>query len=301
MKRINEAFGLIEDMISSRFDMDEIKRDLLEDEEIRALAQEMNIDDHLVNLIDYRQNKKYCRACDGLANCPQNEQGYKPAIRKANGYVEFIFEPCQKLKESKLKKNAVLKGLHIPDRMLNIKSSDVFKDDDRSEILDYFNNFIKNYQPGVNFEKGMYLYGKPGCGKTFMMCALANELTTRGFNVVVIYYPDLIREIKSTFGDSMAQFEKIEELKKVDILMLDDIGAEKVTDYCRDEILGPILQYRMLDEKPTFFTSNLNMKQLHEHLSKSDSGINIAKGFRIHERISALANDFELNGKRYRK
>ncbi len=41
------------------------------------------------------------------------------------------------------------------------------------------------------------------------------------------------------------------------ILMLDDIGAEEITPWARDEVIGPLLHYRMVQELPTFFSSNL--------------------------------------------
>lgn len=54
---------------------------------------------------------------------------------------------------------------------------------------------------------------------------------------------------------------------KLDLLLLDDIGAETVTNWSRDEILGTILQYRMENNLSTFITSNLNISELEGHSS----------------------------------
>ena len=48
------------------------------------------------------------------------------------------------------------------------------------------------------------------------------------------------------------------------VLMLDDLGAESMTSWGRDEVLGTILQFRMLESLPTFFTSNFDFKELAE-------------------------------------
>ena len=81
---------------------------------------------------------------------------------------------------------------------------------------------------------------------------------------------------------------------QVDLLLLDDLGAEKVTEWGRDEILGTILQNRMNNHKTTFFTSNLTISELEEHLSLSSSGVDKVKARRIIERIKQLSTDMEL-------
>ena len=84
--------------------------------------------------------------------------------------------------------------------------------------------------------------------------------------------------------------------------MLDDIGAETMTSWSRDEVLGPILQHRMADQLPTFFTSNFDYKQLENHLTFSQRGEREeVKAARIMERIKSLANPFLLKGDNRRK
>ena len=70
--------------------------------------------------------------------------------------------------------------------------------------------------------------------------------------------------------------------------MLDDIGAENETPWSRDEILSPLLQYRMEENLQTFFTSNLTLDELEKQLSITSSGIDSLKARRIIERIKQL-------------
>ena len=81
---------------------------------------------------------------------------------------------------------------------------------------------------------------------------------------------------------------------KVPILLLDDIGAESVSDWGRDEVLGTILQARMNNHLTTFFTSNLSLDELEYHLSLSKSGVDKVKSRRIMERIKQLTIQMEL-------
>ena len=82
----------------------------------------------------------------------------------------------------------------------------------------------------------------------------------------------------------------------VPLLCIDDIGAEKLTDWARDEILGSILQHRMDNKLPTFFTSNLNLKELESHLQITNSSADIVKARRIMERIKYLSDEVILIG-----
>ena len=114
----------------------------------------------------------------------------------------------------------------------------------------------------------------------------------------IVYYPELLRDLKSDFdlfGDT------IDYLENVDLLLIDDIGAEKVTEWSRDEILGTILQHRMNNYKTTFFTSNLTIEELEQHLIISSNIDEKVKARRIIERIKQLTEDIELIGENKRK
>jgi len=89
-------------------------------------------------------------------------------------------------------------------------------------------------------------------------------------------------------------------MKNTEILLIDDIGAENVTPWSRDEVLSPILQYRMDNNLKTFFTSNLNIEDLEKHLALTKDGEEVVKSRRIIERIKQLTNDVELVSKNLR-
>ena len=91
------------------------------------------------------------------------------------------------------------------------------------------------------------------------------------------------------------------KIKKCDLLLLDDIGAETTTPWNRDEILGTILQYRMDNKKATFFTSNLNIKELENHFITSNKDEEVIKARRIMERVKYLTDELELIGENKRK
>ena len=148
--------------------------------------------------------------------------------------------------------------------------------------------------------KGLYLYGSFGSGKTYLISAMFNELAKSGVKSAIVFYPEYLSNLKSSFGKLDYQ-EKIDKLKKIPLLLIDDIGAETTTQWSRDEVLCPIMQYRMQEKLPTFFTSNLDLELLEQHLALSKNGIEEVKAKRIIERINALTEKEDLITKNYRK
>ena len=73
-----------------------------------------------------------------------------------------------------------------------------------------------------------------------------------------------------------------------------NIGGESNSSWVRDEVLGPILQYRLLDEKPTFFSSNLSIKDLALNMTENNQRASQMKAARIAARIKSLTKEFQL-------
>ena len=133
------------------------------------------------------------------------------------------------------------------------------------------------------------------------MSATLNELAASGHRVAMIYYPEFIRSLKESFNDPDEFSSKYNYIKKVPILLLDDIGAESVTEWSRDEVLGPILQYRMESKLPTFFTSNLTIEELEENLANTKKEVDVVKARRIIERIKQLTENMTMISVNLRK
>lgn len=244
-------------------------------------------------LEEYLQEENNCKNCHGLYECKNKIRGYTNYPQKYNNHLMFSTEACyfrsqefKKIKES----TTASKELETS----SLKTIDT-SDKNRYKLIKWVTNFIKEYDFGKNI-KGLYLHGNFGCGKTYILSACFNEMKKRGFKTKIVYLPDLLRTIK---GDFEAMNDIMDELCNADILLIDDIGAEKVTDWGRDEILGTILQSRMNEHKTTFFTSNFTIKELEEHLS--NKGVDKVKANRIIERIKQLTIDMEMLGANMRK
>ncbi len=216
---------------------------------------------------------------------------YHKAFKNNKGGYDFLLCPCD---ETKIKLNKVSKSEHLDttfstDGYLDATLKD-FRETTEARIKakNYAYKFIKEYDR-QNFMKGLFLHGTYGSGKTYLLSALSNELCKNGFDVSIVFFPDLCRELKRTmFKDDSS--DVINRLKNVDILVLDDLGAENLTGYIRDDVLGPILNYRWSMKKPFFIASNLNVGGLISHLSQTkedmyNKSVDDIKAARIMERI----------------
>lgn len=241
-----------------------------------------------------------CKNCKGLKECQNELPGfcYTPHVSKES--IIFSYDACTK-KQKDLKENSYKDNLEVFEMNRDIKNAsfkDVYKDDKaRLPIIKYFKEFIENYEK-EDKPKGMYLHGSFGSGKTYLIAALFNEMAKKGVRSILVYYPQFLRKLKSSFDSNYD--EQFETLEKIPLLLLDDIGAENCSNWSRDEVLGPLLQYRMENHLPTFFTSNLTLEELENSLSITSSGVDKVKARRIIERIKQLTIDCELISKNRR-
>lgn len=160
--------------------------------------------------------------------------------------------------------------------------------------------FYEQYD-GQKFIPGLYLSGEFGVGKTYLLGALANALAKKGIASLLVHFPSFAVSMKSSIADNTAD-QKRDDVKKAPILMIDDIGADSLSAWMRDEVLGVILEYRMQEELPTFFSSNFTMSQLTDHLSQDTNGVNSPlKAQRIMERVRYLSREYDISGKNLRQ
>ncbi len=241
-----------------------------------------------------------CKNCKNLENCPNKIKGYCYTAIDNGNVITFSYDTCPKM-DKKLKEDSYKENLdlyELPKEIKDASFKDIYKDDKaRIPIIKYFKEFIDNYN-NEDKPKGIYLNGSFGSGKTYLIASLFNEMAKKGVRSILVYYPDFLLNLKTSFSNDFS--EKIDQTKKVPLLLLDDIGAENTSPWSRDEILGPILQYRMENNLPTFFTSNLTLNELEKALATTSSGVDKVKAKRIIERIKQLTVNLELVSKNRR-
>ncbi len=240
----------------------------------------------------------HCLECKNLLDCPNRMRGHVYFPRVQKGILDFEYKPCafqKKLeKETLYQRNVAY--FSVPKTLQEASMNSIFKKDkSRFDAILWIGDFLKKYEEGNSY-KGLYLFGNFGCGKSYLIAALFNELAKKNCRSAMVFWPEFLRQ---AFYDDFK--DKFEVIKKVPLLLIDDIGAENVTAWTRDEILCPLLQYRMEEGLTTFFTSNLSLEELEEHLSVSKSGVEKIKAGRIVSRVKQLAEPLNMISKNLRK
>lgn len=310
MENIRETLNRISnrDDFQKRFTM--IRQEIMSHPDVRAFLLEHQdeisgpmIDRSLGKLYEFVSQSRGCKECPSLEQCKNIIPGYEPELVLVNSGIDVHYVPCRlkRLADEKKKMENRIQCLYMPKDILQASLGNVILDtDNRMQAVDKVEQFISNYG-SEHFQRGFYFYGPFGTGKTYLLGAVAHELAGIGISSIIVYVPELIREMKQAISDHTLN-EKIDMLKKAPVLMFDDIGAEAVSSWVRDEVLGPILQFRMLERLPTFFTSNFNLNELEHHLTYSQRGEEEKlKAARIIERIKFLAEPVPIDGPNKRK
>ncbi len=251
---------------------------------------------YTTKLEDTSKELDNCKNCKKLESCKNSYQGYVYYPEILNDNLVFDYIPC-KYKKEQLAKDEYKNNIYLFEIPKEIKEASMknidLDDPDRFEVIKWLKQFIDNYDKDDN-KKGLYLTGNFGSGKTYLISACLNELAKKDHKIAIIYYPEFLRSLKESFNDPDEYNSKFNYIKKVELLLIDDIGAESMTEWSRDEVLGTILQYRMQEGLTTFFTSNLTINELEEHFSISSKGVEKVKAKRIIERIKYLTKEIVM-------
>lgn len=279
---------------------DELRRDFVlasSDETFKKLCNRLKCDDEILmkytsKLTDSACELKNCSRCKGLSYCKNAVNGhvYFPTVTK--DFIEFSYKSCKYFKEKK-KNNTIF--FETPKMLMNASLSELITEKERANILKYIKDFLKKKVNGETV-KGLYLSGSFGSGKSYILSALLNELSLKGYKCVNINYPLLLNKLKASFSDYNYN-DVMEKIMTCDVLLIDDIGAENNSPWSRDEVLGTILQYRMDSDLTTFFTSNFTINELETELSETNKGTDLIKARRIIERIKYLTVEDKLISK----
>lgn len=163
-----------------------------------------------------------------------------------------------------------LKKARIPAFFLG-KTFDSFKAQrvkERIEVL----NAAKSYVSSFNFKsdappEGLMIEGTVGCGKTHIAVAILKEIVAKGYSGLYYNMVNLLSDIRSTYNPNspLDESELLAEFDEPDLVVLDDLGAEKTADWVNDR-LYLIVNRRYESGKPIVVTTNLSEKELIDKL-----------------------------------
>lgn len=222
--------------------------------------------------------------------------GYRPELILSGQAITLKYVPKEsklaKEREQSIKKHVRL--INLPLALHNVRLSQVEMTPGRADAITGIQTFLVNYRKN-NHPKGLYLSGDFGVGKTYLLAGLANTVAAMNKQVIFLHLPTFIANLASHFSDNSLA-DEVQRIAQCDLLIIDDIGAETLSQWSRDEVLAVILQARMDNILPTFFSSNMAMKELEEHFKETKNAIDPVKAARLMERVRFLAKEIVVSG-----
>ncbi|MBF0941777.1 MULTISPECIES: primosomal protein DnaI [Abiotrophia] len=273
-----------------------------QDEAIQAFLREHQaelsgemIQNSLSKLNEFRLERRAIEAGQ-----PGTNPGYQPELFINHNFIDVRYKPTTDyLASLKARRQAAnLDNRMMADDVRQAHLADYIIDSpERQALINAVTQFMQTYHQDPKSAQGLYITGPYGVGKTYLLGALANHLVEEeGATVTFLHFPTFASDMRASIRDNSTQ-ANLDKVKQVDVLMLDDMGAESdPSGWVRDEVLAIILEYRMRESLPTFFTSNFSLKEYEEVLTYNQKGISLAKAGRIMERVRYLAREITLDG-----
>jgi len=146
-------------------------------------------------------------------------------------------------------------------------------------------------------EVGLLFLGPCGVGKTHLATAIIRELALKGVPCLFYDFRDLLKEIQDSYNpiSQMTELKVLEPVYDAEVLVLDELGASKPTDWVRDT-MTQIINTRYNDKKLTIFTSNY----LDERQNPNEETLTDRVGVRLRSRLHEMCRVVMIEGNDYR-
>ena len=161
-----------------------------------------------------------------------------------------------------------------------------FANDDGKDVKlsEAMQNYVKNFTEFRKNGKGLLLHGTVGTGKTYFAAAIANALIDEGYKVLMTNFASLTNKIQGMFEGKQ---EFINDLNRYSLLILDDLGAERKSEFMQEQVFN-IIDSRYRSGLPFIITTNLTMDEI-----KKPQEIGYS---RIYDRILERCFPVEVSG-----
>ncbi len=137
---------------------------------------------------------------------------------------------------------------------------------------------------------GLLLFGNVGTGKSYAAGCIANALLDRMISVLYVGMSDVVNRMQGNFGADRDSYLK--QLMRPDLLILDDLGAERNTSYGKERVFD-VINRRMLSRKPMIITTNIALSVMQKATDLDDR--------RIYDRVLEVCVPVLFNGENFRK
>ncbi|HEX5954495.1 MAG TPA: ATP-binding protein [Solirubrobacterales bacterium] len=220
--------------------------------------------------------------------------GDRPACKlgvcDGSGWIvgpENVARPCECRDSLVAKRRARGVSSVIPRRFRDVSFELAENDGIAPDVLDAVREFADQVEDRLDSGRGLWLMGDVGTGKTTLAMLVSKTAAEAGRTVAIYSLPRLLARIRRTYDgepgeDSYLEF--FDRLTSVDLLHIDDLGAEKRSDWVLEQLYA-IVDERYQSQRSMVVTSNLDPDQLKEQI-----------GSRVVSRLAEICRELPLWG-----
>lgn len=161
----------------------------------------------------------------------------------------------------------IIKNSKMSKRNLSYKFDNFEPNNSNRKVFDNLKNYSEKLVNGME-KKGLILVGNNGVGKTHLACSIANKLIENGIPVIYGTLINLLAELRNSYNvdNNVSEMEIIKLYENVDLLIIDDLGKEKPSEWGLEKLFT-IINSRYENNLPVIITTNYNQNSLVERLS----------------------------------
>ena len=132
-------------------------------------------------------------------------------------------------------------------------------DSGQNPLMDKARSYVEHWDEAYRNNTGLLLFGDVGTGKSFFAGCIANALLDRDVPVLMTNFPTILNKLTGMFNEDRG--ELIASLGTYDLLILDDLGVERSTDYAMEQMFH-VVDCRYRSRKPMIVTTNLKLDEI---------------------------------------
>jgi DNA replication protein DnaC len=220
--------------------------------------------------------------------------GDRPACKlgvcDGSGWIvgpENVARPCECRESLVAKRRARGVSSMIPKRFRDVSFELAENDGIAPAVLNAVREFTERIEERLESGKGLWLMGDVGTGKTTLAMLVSKAAAEAGRTVAIYSLPRLLARIRRTYDGGAGEdsyLEFFDRLTSVDLLHVDDLGAEKRSDWVLEQLYA-IVDERYQSQRSMVVTSNLDYEQLKDQI-----------GPRVVSRLTEMCEELPLHG-----
>lgn len=178
----------------------------------------------------------------------------------------------------------------IEDRLRNVTFDTFVRTAENEKLYGIARKYVANFDEMCENSQGLLLYGKVGVGKSYAAACIANELMNRKVPVIMTSFVKILQAL--TPGENTkSEEELISRLNSAKLLIIDDLGTERNTDFALEKVYN-VIDSRYRVGKPLILTTNLELRDM-----QATTDIRYQ---RIYDRIFEMCYPIRVQGQSWR-